>query len=214
MTPSEVETAARRKYNAVSDTFFSQAEILDLMFFACHQMARECLLIESSTTTATVIGTQTYAFPSNVISIKRITYDGMKLEPINFRLDDQLTALDSSTTSTGSPRYYWVWNKTLYLRPTPDAVETLTIYTYKEPSAITIASTLEIPSMFHPMLVDYIVSEMAAKDSNFNTSTYYRGLWEKQVQEAKKWQKRYKQRDGFSSVMDEESMPGNILGSV
>lgn len=215
MTPTQIETAARRKYNAVSDTFFAQAEILDLIYFAEVELCRAGFLIEGrSTSTSTVIGTRSYAFPSNYISIKRVLYNGMKLKPIDMREDDMITALDEGATDQGTPQYYTIWNETLYLRPIPDAVQTLTIYGYKEPAIPTILDTLEIPSEFHLAIVDYVVSEIAAKDSNFTAASYYRNLWDGHVEKAKRWrQVRYRQ-DSFKYVKDEEELQASYLGTL
>ena len=76
MTPSEVETAARRQYNATGDTFFSSEELAQLMYFGQMELAREVFCIEQTYSASTVSGTQGYAYPSQVIGIKRITVDG------------------------------------------------------------------------------------------------------------------------------------------
>jgi len=218
MTPSELETHARRRYNAVGDTFWSQQEILDYLYNACLQMAREALVIEQAYTTTTVAGTQEYAYPTNTIQIKRVTYNGSKLQPINFREDDALTGFNASTTAQGSPQYYAIWDETLILRPIPDAAQTLKIYSYNEPQAITITSTLEVPSQFHMDLLDYVNAEMAAKDENFKAAEYYMKQWAdnpmKGLMAAKRYAARKKRGDAFAAVQDEERLGITILGMV
>lgn len=214
MTPTEIETAARNRYNSVGDSFFSQNEILDLMWDACLDMTRECNLIERVYTTSTVASQQEYSYPTSTISIKRITYDGKKLKPITMREDDAITGLNQSTTSEGTPQYYFVWNETIYLRPIPSSVATLKIFTYNEPSEITTTSTLEIPTQFHMDLVDYIVSEMAAKDSNLDIAKWYAEKWEKSKLDIKKWQRKRLRGDSFATVQDEEAMIEGYLGIV
>lgn len=214
MTPTELETAARNRYNSIGDSFFSQPEILDLIWDACLDMTRECNVIERVYTTSTVANQQEYSFPTSTISIKRITYDGKKLKPITFREDDTITGLNQSTTSTGTPQYYYQWNDTIYLRPIPTDVATLKIFTYNEPQVITTASVLEIPVQFHMDLLDYIVSEMAAKDSNFEAAQYYANKWEAAKMSIKKWQKKRLRGDSFATVQDEESMIEGWLGIV
>ncbi len=214
MTPTEIETAARNRYNSVGDSFFSQDEILDLMWDACLDMTRECNLIERVYTTSTVASQQEYSYPTSTISIKRITYDGKKLKPITMREDDAITGLNQSTTSEGTPQYYFVWNETIYLRPIPSSVATLKIFTYNEPSELTNTSTLEIPTQFQMDLVDYIVSEMAAKDSNFEAAQYYANKWERSKMDIKKWQRKRLRGDSFASVQDEDQLIEGYLGIV
>lgn len=215
MTVTQVLDAIRRKYNAVGDTFFSDAEIYGYMYAGSLQMAREALVIENTLTTPSVDGQQNYAYPSQCISIKRITYDGVKLKQITFREDDAITLMDADTTEEGTPRYYYLWDSEIFLRPIPDtSALTIKIYTYSEPQAVSATSTLEIPSQFHYDLVDYCVGEMAMKDSNFNTAEYHRRLWEKHVLDAKRWSQKRKRGDAMLVVQDEETLNESILGSI
>lgn len=214
MTPTQIELAARNRYNAVGDSFWSQDEILMLLYDACLDMARECLLIENTYTTSTVASQQEYAYPTTTMAIKRITYNGSKLKKINFREDDSITGLNQSTTSTGTPQFYFIWNDTISLRPIPTDVGTLKIYSFNEPAELTINSSIEIPTQFHMDLVNYIVSEMAAKDSNINVAQYYLNKWDKAKLNAKRWAKKRLRTDSFSTVQDEEMSVEGYFGIV
>jgi len=218
MTPAELETHARRRYNASGDTFFSQEEILSYLYHACLNMAREALVIERTYTTTTVAGTQEYSYPTNTISIKRVTYNGSKLQPITFREDDALTGYNQGTSTQGTPQYYAIWNETLYLRPIPDSAVTLKVFSYSEPQSISITSTLEVPSLFHMDLLDFVNAEMAAKDENWRKADYYMDQWMnnplKGLQAAKRWSQKKKRGDSFAGVQDEERLGVSILGMV
>lgn|SRR3990167_2822641 len=206
MTLSELETAAREQYNAVGDTNWSSSEIRTLVYGACLDMARKALVIEDVFSSSTVASQQEYSYPTNVISIKRVTYAGAKLEKISFREDDYLTGQNQATTSTGTPTHYAEFNNTIYLRPTPSAVGTLKVFAYVEPQALTSASTLEIPTLFHMDLVDYVIGRMYAKDKDFNSAQYFQGLWDKHLLEAKKYVRTRYKGDAFAAVQDEEQL--------
>jgi hypothetical protein len=214
MTPSELVTFIRQRHNVVSDNFWSDTEILGYVHDACMQLARDALCIERVYTTTTVAGTQEYSYPSSTISIKRITWNGEKLQPISFREDDQLTGLNQATTSQGDPQYYAIWNETLYLRPIPSSAQTLTIFSYNEPQTLTITSTLEIPSIFHADTADLALSYMHAKEKNFQGAQYWRNEWDKKLLKAKQWSRKRLRGDSFSSVMDVDSMNESFLGTV
>jgi hypothetical protein len=216
MTPQQIEESIRRRYNAVSSSFWSQDEIFKIMYEAEMTMAIEDLVIEAKdTSTSTVIGTRIYNYPSLVIGIKRIEYNGLKLQPIDFREDDALTFQDATSTLTGLPQYYAIWNKQIYLRPTPDAVQTLTIYAYKEPTLLTTASTtMSAPTICHPAIINYGASFMAMKDQNLNMFDRYQQLWESDRIKIRQWFLRKKRTDGYAVVKDEESLPITLLGSI
>lgn len=215
MTPTQILASAKNKYNAVGDTFFSEAELLDFLFEACLDMAKNVPnLIEATYSTSTVANQQDYSYPTNTVTIKRITYAGQKLKPITMREDDSITGLDQSTTSTGTPQYYFIFNETISLRPIPSAVATLKIYSYNEPSSLVIGSSLEIPTQFHMDLVNFMVSAMAAKDSNLDMAIYYDNKWQKAIADCKKVIQRRKRGDSFNTVQDEDSMIEGYLGVV
>jgi hypothetical protein len=206
MTSVEVETAARQQYNAVGDTNWSQSEIMSLIYAACLDMARKSFIIEDVFSSSTVASQQEYSYPTNVISIKRVTYAGAKLEKISFKEDDYLTGQNQATTATGTPTHYAEFNNTIYLRPTPSAVGTLKVFAFVEPQAVTTTSTLEIPTLFHMDLVDFVLSRMYAKDKDFNSAQYFQGLWADHIMEAKKYVKRRYKGDAFAAVQDEEQL--------
>ena len=212
MTPGEIITAARNRYNATSDSFYSNDELLDLLWQACIDLSRSTNLIENIYTTSTVAAQQAYAYPTTAISIKRITYNGQKLQQITMREDDAITGLDQTSASQGTPTYYYIWNKAIYLRPIPAEVGTLKIFTFNEPQEIVSTSTLEIPTHFHMDLVHYIVAVMAEKDSNFAAADRLWTKWEQVKLEAKKWVRINKRGDKFTNVQDEEQLVGGYLG--
>lgn len=216
MTPTEFITACRRKYNAVGNAFYADAEILDLLYQVEGELSRFALTIEAApdTSTSTVIGTRAYSIPTRAISIARLTYNGKKLHPISFREDDAVTLRDETTSNTGEPLYYELWGDSVYLRPVPDAVQTLTFYYYREPAVITTSDTIETPTRYHMDMVDGVVAEMIYKDENFTMGDRYRRRFESHLAEARKWQKRRRRGDGFSYVKDELSLTQSIIGLV
>lgn len=215
MTPSQIMNAARQRYNAVGDDFWSDAELYDVMYQGCCEMAQEGLVIEQTYTTTSVASQQEYAYPTYAINIKRITYNGRKLVPITFREDDILTVLNQATTATGVPSSYAIWNKILYLRPIPSASSlTIKVFTNIEPATITATSTLEIPTYAQMGLVNLIVAEMSAKNKNYEGSTYYRQLWEADKKRALELQRRKKIGDGFNFVKNVDILPQTDLGNV
>jgi hypothetical protein len=206
MTSTEVETAAREQYNAVGDTNWSQTEVMRLIYAACLDMARKSLVIEDVFTAATVAAQQEYTYPTNTISIKRVTYNGAKLEKISFKEDDYLTGRNQATTATGTPTHYSEFNNTIYLRPTPAEIGTLKVFAYVEPQAVTTTSTLEIPSLFHMDLVDFVLARMYAKDKDFNSAQYFQNLWGTHITEARKYVRIKNKGDSFAAVQDEEQL--------
>lgn len=217
MTPAQVETYARDRYNAGTSTFWSQDVVFKLIYQAELELATECLVIEGApdTSISTVADTVSYSFPSLCIGIARVLYEGQKLRPIDTREYDSLNLSTTATAPTGTPQYYYTWNSKLYLYPTPSGVGTLTIYPYQEPTLLTTASSsLSTPTRVHMKLVDFVVAAMAEKDGNYPMADRYRALWEKTKAQEKRLIAKRKRTDGFALVKTEEHLPNTILGAV
>ena len=218
MTPTQVETAARRKYNAVGSGFYGQDELFDIMTHAVNEALHEANMVveavdSSQTSTAS---TQSYSFPTDFTSIKRIEFNGEKLKRIDFREDDALTLQDSDTTDTGTPQYYFVWNETYYLRPIPDTSSlTIKVFGYKRQPRITSDSvSIVLPEQFHMDLTNKLASEMAAKDDNFQMARHYAELWSLDKVRMRKWAQKRKRGDSFAIVKDEEALAVTLLGAL
>lgn len=214
MTPQTIEDAARNRYNGTGDTFFNTDDFLDSIYQAEQELAAEANIIENTYTTTTVAGTQDYDYPANTISIKRVTYNGAKLQPIDMRDDDVMSLSNSADTTQGTPQFYYIWNNTISLRPIPDDALTLKIYSYDMPQAVTASSTLEIPVIFHMAIVDFVLAQMYAKDKDFAAYDKFMLRWQAHVERAKKWARKRKRGDSFASVKDEDSLAINLLGAI
>jgi hypothetical protein len=214
MTPGTLITYARQQYNASNDSFFSDAELYGHIFQAQMEFAKEAKAIEETYQTTTVSGTQEYAMPTNSLAVKRITYNGIKLTLITQREDDAVTGLNAATTATGTPAYYWVFDRTIYLRPIPDAAYTLKIFSYDMPGDVSSTSTLDVPVELHRDMVFYLLWLMAAKDQNFQSADYYQRKWNEAVMKAKSWSRKRAIADQFASVKDEEALANTVFGAV
>lgn len=217
MTPAQLETLARQLYNATSDTsFFSQAEIMSYITDACFQIACDSLASEATdTSTTSVADTRAYSIPSDVLMLKRVEYDGNKLEPITFRDDDSLTLSDANTGDTGTPQYYILWNDEILLRPTPDTTGDEIKFYYKSiPAVVTISGTIGVPLEYHYAIANYVVHLMALKDEDPNTADRYMAKWDKELARAKLNERRKRYGDAYLGVHDEEALPTTALGLI
>lgn len=205
MTPAQVIAMAREEYNATGETFWSDEELYNIVWRLCQEIATEAKCIERSYSTTTTSGTQEYSFPTNTISIKRVTYEDVPLVKIDDRegLNSQLYS--STTTVTGTPVYYTEWNNAIKLWPTPDTTGgDLVIYSYNNAQEVTNTSTLEVPNEHHGRLVDGILSRMYSKDKDFSSAAYYGNLWKESKAEIVRWSQRRKRGDKFAQVKLEE----------
>jgi len=216
MTPLEIADAARRSYNvSAGDSFFSDTQMYEWIYDACMRLATEAFLIEKVYTTTTTSGTQEYSYPTNAFAIKKVTYDGEKLDHITFREDDLLTGGDQDITDTGTPVAFVDFAQTFYLRPIPDAANTLKVWAYAHPAGIPTASTtLDLPDEWHIRLLPYLLMQMSAKDKNFGGANYFESQWERVVSDAVRFAQKKRRGGQYRVVQNIDVLPTDILGTV
>jgi len=201
MTPTQIETMARRQYNAVGDTFYSSEEIMDYIYKAQMEFCKYTFMLKKTYETVTVAGQSEYPMPSNTISIKRIELNGEKVEPISFRENDDIVIANDPTTTLDYSGWYYEWGKSFFFSTTPaTAGLTIKAFVYAMPQPVTITSTIEIPEEYHLDIVTFVNYMMAMKDENGAAAGNYQNTWLVALREARKLERRKLRGDSFASV--------------
>lgn len=209
MTPTDLETYIRQRYNAVGDNFFPQAEIFNFLWKAQMELAVEFDVIKRVYTTVTVASQRAYDWPTNAIKLIRMTYDGEKLEPNDFSDDDTYTGSDENETVTGRPYWYQQFGTSFYLRPVPGTAEagmTIKLYTSDMPSVPVSAGTLDVPAQYHVFLADYALHAMCSQDQNANMADRYLSYWQESKKLVQQLEKKKLSADRLPVVRDIETM--------
>jgi len=202
MTPDEIITKARQRYNAVGDTFFSDSELYDLIWEAEMELSMEIQCIEDTYSTSSVASQREYVKPSNCIAIKHITYDGKTLTPVNLDEDDIITGYDEDTTATGTPSNYAEWEGSIFVRPTPGVVKTIKLWFYAKPAVVVSSTALEVPEEYQIAIIDFILHNMAKKDCNENFASYNLNKWESSKIKFLAWERKKKRRNAAAHVQN------------
>ena len=201
MTPTQIETMARRQYNAVGDTFYSTEEIMDYIYKAQMEFCKYTFMLKKVFSTATVVGQTEYPMPSSTISIKYLEVDGVKLDPISMIENEELNIANYTATAADVTGSYWQWGQSFFLSNEPvTAGLTIKVYTYAMPQPVTNISVIEVPAEYHLDLVTYVNYMMAVKDENGNAGAAYQGEWISALREARKLERRKLRGDSFASV--------------
>ncbi len=212
MTGATIIESARNNLNALTDTLWSEAELLQALYRFMLRVARECSCIEEDYTTTTVAAQAEYTIPTRASILKRVTYDGKKLTPIDRRQFDAMNATNS--TSSGTPGYYIEEDSVITLYPTPDDALTLKVCSLDEPDVPTTSSTLEIPSRYHDVLVDGLTFEMCPKDLGHPLTLYWEKKADRGIAGIMAHVAKRKRGDKFAVVKTEEQMNSGEFGII
>jgi len=215
MLIADIISAARDLYNANGDTFFTDTLMYNWIWQASHELAKKAWLIERLYTTPTVAGQQQYLYPTTTIALKRVTINGRKIKRITHRYDDAITLSNQSATTMGWPIYYTDFNYCISLRPIPDMVYTIEIFSYNDAQQVTATSDpLEIPPLFHFDMVDYLLMRMFEKDKDLGNMEFHKAAWAEHVKDAIAYKNRIKRTDSFATVQSEDVLPVTIVGEA
>lgn len=207
MTPTELETFVRQRYNAVGDNFFPQAEIFNFFYFAQNELAQKSNCIPLIWETVSVQGQREYAYPATTIKIYRVEYNGKRIHPNDFLLDDSLTGNNPGDTTTGVPINYQIFGSDLFLRPIPsEAGLEIKIYGYDGPETVAANTTLSVPERYQFMLVDYALGCMFGQDKNHTMAQFHFNRWDKHVLDAIATEEKRRTSDEYPVVKDWETI--------
>lgn len=179
MTLSQALDFVRNRHNAASDTNWSDAEIYQLITGRCNEVLSIIGLIEDiDTSMISVSGVQTYPYPANVVSIKKILYDNYPVKQTTIREAESLK--EGNVVASGRPEYFYEWNKNIYFIPIPDT-NNLEIRLFVEKLHPFIdnltQTTIDIPEVLQYRMLDGVICDMYVKDLNQGMATHYETMW-------------------------------------
>lgn len=212
MTVTQILTAARNNLNALTDTLWSDAELLIRLYLIELRLAREAKTIENRYTVTSVSGTAEYTKPTRAIEIWNVTFAGNKLDFIDYR--QYYSINPNSLDSTGTPSNYTYYGEAFSLYPTPNTADTIEVFSFDEPDIPTVSSTLETPSGYHDLLVTGLTATMCPKDLGHPLTVYWDTKFEQGLEKIVQFSKRKRRGDKYSVVKLEEQLNTSEFGII
>lgn len=187
LTAASRLSSVRNQLFESAAAFWTDAEIYGYLADAEYLMASEvnCAQVTDSTIT-TVIGTQEYTQPAQIMRIQRLTWNSVKLKAIDLtQLDSINYPIYGGTTVTGNPVYYYLYAGLIGLYPIPSDTKTIKIYGMKRPVAVSASQqSFTIPDELIPYLDDYALYRCYLKDQDGKADVHI-NLWNANLKKAK-----------------------------
>lgn len=126
-------------------------------------------------TITTVVGTETYNLPSDVVRINGVTNASSPSELTYVEDPADIAYNNQAGQSVGEPQYYTLSSgTTIRLSPIPDAVYSLTLDYYKAPSALSADTDVStIPSDYHDVMISYALSRAYRSEDDMQMSQFF-----------------------------------------
>jgi hypothetical protein len=165
MLVSDIITRVTR---SVGDTDKLQVTDQDVMRWINDGMREAAIqnnLLQVKGTINTIAGTAAYAFPTDVLKLHSLLYDGNSLDLQT--LQDVNDSYTTATATQGVPQVAWIWAGQINLYPVPNAVKVMTVYYIRNPVEVSTTSAApELHESYHKRLVDYCLAQVAEMDDD------------------------------------------------
>lgn len=165
MLVSDVATRVKRQFGDEQGAQITDADILRWVNDAQTEIATQNKLLQTVSTSSSVVGTQSYTTPTDMLALRGVRYDKLRLSVVS--MDDIDAIVEDSTYDSGTPEYYWMIGESIYLWPKPDAVKTITIYYTQKPATLVNQSDpISLPPQFDNRIIEYCIAQAAELDDD------------------------------------------------
>lgn len=197
-TYGQLKTTVRRVFGDEAAVQIADSDILQWVNDGLMAIVEKNKNLKAVSTTPSVVGQQTYDFPTPLISqVEAITYDNQPLQ--NLELQTAFTTIqesDPQATQQGCPLVWYEWAGQFKLYPVPDAVKDITLYYTRYPDLLddtsTDATVLDAPDKYFQALVDFCLWKCYELDETWDAAQikegHFRAALEDQSEEEREQQ--------------------------
>jgi len=168
-TLNDVVVYIQRQFGDESGVQITIADITRWVNAAQMAIVDKTPIIQATATTNSVAGTQTYAFPADLIQVESVLFDGNILQPRDFEGIRYELGINNNTP--GDPVYWYSWANQLYLWPVPTVVKAIAVNYSKAPTSVTgLADQLGLPDRYFDRICDYVSSKAYELDEDWQAN--------------------------------------------
>ena len=175
---------ARRVRRILGDDngiLISDQDIADWASDGLQEVVKRTQPNQEITTYAVAANDEEYPLDADVISVERVTLDGVRLGKTTLQ-EMEIQAPDrDSETSKGTPTAYYLWDGNIYLYPKPALAGTLKVWQNTLPSEITVynaATVLDLPARYHESLVLFALHKAKQRDEDWTAADRFLASFE------------------------------------
>jgi hypothetical protein len=172
LTVQNIADRARRQFGDAAGVLITDQAIFDWINDAMRECVLDNNLLQVKATALTVAGQANYGFPTDLLRLNHIAYDGEALDSTSVQeASKTIDSMDDTTNfARGTPQTYWVYGNEFFLYPAPNtAGKTLTSYYNRYPVVVTaLANTPELPARYDNRLIEYCLAQAAELDDDPN----------------------------------------------
>lgn len=138
MNLSQIINAVQRQFGDESGAQITRSDIIRWANHGQVDIVRKTEALQIHAETDTLKDDGSYDLPTGYVRVRRVTFDGRKLERVELEeLDDLVPDRDSNGESS-TPVYYYMWGSRLFIYPAPAraGAGNLDVYYVKMPNEL------------------------------------------------------------------------------
>lgn len=169
---SDIVTAVQRQFGDEASVQINETDIMRWINDAVLEICTQNDLKQATGTMNSVVGTTTYNFPSDLLSVRTIYYDSARLLAYSKAdYDNYINEVDPTETATGTPRIYTRWGSQFILYPKPDAVKQIKLLYQQQPFKVaSVNDDVPIPDIYRPRVQEYCLQQAYQTDEDWEAA--------------------------------------------
>lgn len=173
MIVSDVVKRVQRQFGDEASVQIEDADIIRYINDVTKEIAVQNDLTQATGTMNSVIGQNSYALPSDFLSLKSIYYNNMKVKPLKrTEYDEYIIKSDPDETQQGTPFIYTRWGTNFMLYPKPDAVKVIKLFYLQRPTEVSsLTDVIPLPTEYHLRVVEYCLQQAYQTDEDWDAAT-------------------------------------------
>lgn len=177
MIVSDVIKRVQRQFGDESAVQIEEADIIRWINDATREISSQNDLTQATGTMSSVAGQDTYAFPSDMMAIRTMYYDDIKIDFLKKTdYDGVVNKTDGGDMQSGTPYMFTRWGSNFILYPKPDSIKEIKLFYLQRPVDVTTtADTVPLPIEYHNRVVEYCLQQAYQTDEDWEAATQMGG---------------------------------------
>lgn len=177
MKVSDVISRVQRQFGDEASVQINEADIIGYINDACREIVVQNDMLQAVGTMNSVIGTNSYNFPSDLIQVRTVYYDNQKLDFYKRTdYDEWINENDPQETQSGIPSLFTRWGSSFLLYPKPDSVKQIKLLYLQRPVVVDDATDdIPLPDEYFSRVVEYCLQQAYQTDEDWEAATQMSG---------------------------------------
>jgi hypothetical protein len=177
---SDVITRVQRQFGDEASVQIEEADIIRWINDCAKEIAVQSELTQATANQNTVVNTNIYTAPADMLAVRSVYYDGKKLTFLErTEYDAYVNQQDPQEILTGTPYMYTRNVLDLLVYPRPDSVKVLKIWYFQRPTeVVNETDPLPFPVEYHLRIVEYCLQQAYQTDEDWDAAGQMKGQFD------------------------------------